>query len=111
MRWAAVLLVRSRESEPLAVSPSPDPFEEAIQVQDLALAQAAREIWVGAEPTFTLRSSEAAEWLYEALGEEKEAIARRMLRGLADRTPGAAVLRTLGRQYRDEPRPRWSYGL
>ncbi len=79
--------------------------------QDLAVAQAGPEIWVGAEPTFTLRGSEAAEWLSEALGDEKEALARQLLRALAERSPGAAVLRTLGRQYRGEPRPRWSYGL
>ncbi len=92
--------------------PTPaDPLEEAMRTQDLSVKRTGSEIWVGAEPTFTLRSSEAAEWLSEALGEQKELLARQMLRALAEHSPGAAILRTLGRQYRGEPRPRWSYGL
>ena len=37
-------------------------------------------IWVGAEPTFTDRCSESAEWLHMALGGEKETRASELLR-------------------------------
>ncbi|HEX6242711.1 MAG TPA: transglutaminase family protein, partial [Polyangiales bacterium] len=56
-------------------------------------------IWLGAEPTFTDRSSEAPEWLSDALGEDKEQRARALIMRLAQRRPGGLVLRPLGRQY------------
>lgn len=86
-------------------------FDQAIVALDAALKAARAGIWVGCEPTFTDRRSEAPEWLYEALGGDKEARARSMLGCLLARRPGSLILRTLGRQYRDEPLPRWSYGL
>ena len=86
-------------------------FDPAILALDRTLTEVKAGIWVGSEPTFTDRLSEAPEWLYEALGGDKEARARAMLERLLARCPGALVLRTLGRQYRDEPLPRWSYGL
>lgn len=81
--------------------------------------QAAREyaaatgtaIWLGAEPTFTDRFSEAPEWLSEALGEDKERRARQLLTRLLEAHPGAVALRPIGRQYTKEPEPRWCYGL
>ncbi len=86
-------------------------FDPAILALDRALTEVKAGIWVGSEPTFTDCLSEAPEWLYEALGGDKEARARAMLERLLERRPGALVLRTLGRQYRGEPLPRWSYGL
>jgi len=86
-------------------------FEEAIGTHDAAVARAGKEIWVGAEPTFTLRSSEAPEWLSEALGGEKQRYALRIVGELQRRHPGSVVLRTVGRQYAGEARPRWSIGL
>lgn len=86
-------------------------FDPAIVALDRALTEVKAEIWVGSEPTFTDRFNEAPEWLYEALGGDKEARAQAMLERLLARRPGALVLRTLGRQYRDESLPRWSYGL
>jgi uncharacterized protein (DUF2126 family) len=88
-----------------------DEFERAVAAHDALLARDGLTIWIGAEPTFTDRRSEAREWLSEALGRDKEERARRMLAGLCALFPGAVVLRTLGRQYSGEPRPRWSYGL
>lgn len=75
------------------------------------MAAIAPPAWIGAEPTFTRRDSESPEWLSEALGGDKEAFARQLAAAWQGQHPGAAVLRTLGRQYRDEARPRWSYGL
>ncbi len=69
------------------------------------------EIWVGAEPTFTDRYSESAEWLHMALGGEKEARAGELLRDFSRTLPGSAFLRTLGRQYPGEARARWSFGV
>jgi uncharacterized protein (DUF2126 family) len=88
-----------------------DAFERSVAAHDERLARAGLSVWVGAEPTFTDRRSEAREWLSEALGRDKEARARQLLVGLRTFFPGAVVLRTLGRQYPGEPRPRWSYGL
>jgi uncharacterized protein (DUF2126 family) len=86
-------------------------FESAIRAHDEAVAACGLTIWIGAEPTFTERFSEAPEWLSEALGESKQAYACRILQRLQGQHPEALVLRTLGRQYAGEPRPRWSLGL
>ena len=86
-------------------------FDLAIQEHDRAVDASATPIWIGAEPTFTRRDSEAAEWLSEALGGEKEALARRLAAAWHRLHSGAAVLRTLGRQYLSEPHPRWSIGI
>jgi len=88
-----------------------NPFEAAIQAHDEAVAACGLSIWIGAEPTFTERFSEAPEWLSEALGESKEGYACRILEQLRRQHPEALVLRTLGRQYAEEPWPRWSLGL
>lgn len=86
-------------------------FETAVDQHDRAVAADAPAIWVGAEPTFTRRDSEAPEWLSEALGGDKEVVARRMAARWHELHPGTVVLRTLGRQYRNEPHPRWSIGI
>jgi uncharacterized protein (DUF2126 family) len=86
-------------------------FEAALQAHDAALQASALEVWIGSEPTFTRRLSEAPEWLNEALGETKQDFAMRIVRTLRERYPSALVLRTIGRQYRDEARPRWNVGL
>ncbi len=86
-------------------------FDAAVAAQDRSLREAGLTIWVGSEPTFTDRRAESPEWLAEALGGDKEARARQLVARLVAHWPGALVLRTLGRQYRGEPRARWSYGL
>jgi uncharacterized protein (DUF2126 family) len=89
---------------------------ELIEALDEAIREHERKLdgialWIGAEPTFTDRFSEAPEWLHKALGADKEARARRLTRLLAERHPGAAVMRSIGRPYPNEPEPRWCYGL
>ena len=86
-------------------------FETAVEAHDAAVGGIGRTIWVGAEPTFTLSNSESPEWLYEALGGDKLAYAMRMADAVRSCHPGSLVLRTVGRQYSDEPCPRWSIGL
>ncbi|MCK7581441.1 MAG: hypothetical protein MZV65_41285 [Chromatiales bacterium] len=48
-------------------------FDQAIRSHDDLLKRRDLAIWVGAEPTFTDRRSEAPEWLCNALGPSKEA--------------------------------------
>ncbi len=88
-----------------------DDFDAAVRAHDRALARRGFEIWVGAEPTFTDRRSENAEWVSAALGEDKLARAERLLLRLAGESPGAALMRAVGRRYPGEDRPRWSLGL
>lgn len=86
-------------------------FEQAVRSHDDLIRRRDLAIWIGAEPTFTDRRSEAPEWLCNALGPTKESYARRMLVESLNAAPGAVVLRTLGRQYSKEDLPRWSLGL
>jgi uncharacterized protein (DUF2126 family) len=88
-----------------------DSFDAAIRAHDEAVAATGLDVWLGAEPTFTNRRSESAEWLSEALGETKQAYACRIIKELRNSYPGSIVLRTLGRQYAGEPQPRWCLGL
>lgn len=89
----------------------PPTLEAALRTHDRALQDLGLAIWVGSEPTFTDRRSEANPWLAEALGGDKEARARKLLSELKDARPEALILRTLGRRYPGEAQARWSYGL
>jgi len=93
--------------------PNPDhaDFDLAIQHHDRAVARLDLTIWVGAEPTFTDRFSEAPEWLNRAEGGEKASRALGLLARLCPELPQPLILRTLGRQYPGEKLPRWSFGL
>jgi uncharacterized protein (DUF2126 family) len=82
-----------------------------VRAHDAAVAAVGPAIWLGGEPTFTDRFSDDPQWIGAAAGDEKVARARAVLRELHARTPGALVLRTVGRQYPGEERPRWSLGL
>ncbi|MCG6965964.1 MAG: transglutaminase family protein [Chromatiaceae bacterium] len=86
-------------------------LDAALAAHDRGVADAGLDIWVGAEPTFTLRHSESPEWLSEPLGGDKFAYALRMAAALQRRHPGSVVLRSVGRQYAAEKVPRWSVGL
>jgi uncharacterized protein (DUF2126 family) len=68
-------------------------------------------IWMGVEPTFTDRFSWRAEWQTAALGKDKQERARQMMAQLARGKPGSVILRSRGRQYPNEPEPRWSFGI
>ncbi|MFB1489061.1 MULTISPECIES: transglutaminase family protein [unclassified Thiocapsa] len=85
-------------------------LDHAVRAHDEAVAAMGLAIWVGTEPTFTDRFSEAPEWLSTALGKDKETRAEQLLCALQSRM-GGVVLRTRGRQYPGEDRPRWSLGL
>lgn len=89
----------------------PSAFDQAIRAHDKTLQRHGLTLWVGAEPTFTDRRSEAVEWLGQALGPYKQSRARRMLADYQARSPGGVALRTLGRQYPREERSRWNLGF
>lgn len=86
-------------------------FDAAIRAHDALLAASGLDVWIGAEPTFTNRYSESPEWLTDALGETKQVYACHIIAQLHESYPGSLILRTLGRQYPGEARPRWSLGL
>jgi|GEM_PF-170412 len=99
--------VQSGVSSPQAAASLAD----AVTTHDRLIAESGITLWLGAEPTFTNPSSRAVEWRTTALGSEKEDKAREFVRILAAAMPGTVVLRTLGRQYPGESRPRWNYGI
>jgi uncharacterized protein (DUF2126 family) len=74
------------------------------------LADAGLTVTSGGEPTFASREHpQAAEWTTAALGPTKWQQGLRLVDELARRlNPGAAVVHRLGKQYPDEPLPRWS---
>src|SRR5204863_512824 len=69
------------------------------------------EIWIGAEPTFTRPDSLEAAWTSASAGDDKLARAHALASELADRLPGAAVSRVIGRQFPDEDHPRFAFGV
>ena len=86
-------------------------FEASVRRHDSRVAALGQTIWVGSEPTFTDRGAQTPEWLNTALGGDKEHRARALLGRLCRRLPGGLVLRSVGRQYPGEARPRWNLGL
>ncbi len=101
----------AQAAAPFSVPAMNPDFDHAIQDHDARLRAAGFNIWIGGEPTFTDRMSFDPAWNFAALGADKEARARKMLGHRARRHSGSVVLRTLGRQYSGEDKPRWSYGL
>jgi len=75
--------------------------------QDAILRHRGLELWLGAEPTFTDRSSQEPWWLGQAEGGDKLERARTLLLALAPRLSGdARLLRLEGRQCPGEEAPR-----
>ena len=93
------------------IPPNAEPIQDELTDLDARISALGADIWIGAEPTFTDRYSESAEWLQLALGGEKEARAAELLRDFSTSLPGCALLRTIGRQYPGEPSARWSLGV
>lgn len=86
-------------------------FDLAIRHHDRAVSEKGLTIWVGAEPTFTDRFSEAPEWLSQAEGGDKAACALGLLSKLCRGVAQPLILRTLGRQYPGEDLARWNFGI
>ncbi len=86
-------------------------FVLALKEHDESVVNSGLAIWLGSEPTFTDRASEAPEWLSRAEGGEKSQRALAVLQGLCHGHDRPLLLRTIGRQYPGEKLPRWSFGL
>jgi uncharacterized protein (DUF2126 family) len=81
------------------------------RAQDEVLRGAGLEIWLGAEPTFTDRSSQDPHWLWMAEGGDKEDRAAALLRELLGSLASSFRLeRPEGRLYPGEEEPRFCLG-
>ena len=90
---------------------APGPIREAVMRQDAELLSRGLRIWIGGEPTFTLRSSQEPAWLCQAEGSDKEERARALLLALMPRlSRRCALFRSAGRRYPGEEHPRFCYG-
>jgi uncharacterized protein (DUF2126 family) len=101
----------SKRGDDMTGDPETGGFDRAIRAHDARLAELGLEIWIGGEPTYTDRFAESTQWLAAALGEDKLQRAQALTAGLAVAGDGAAVMRTVGRQYPGEPAARWSLGI
>jgi uncharacterized protein (DUF2126 family) len=88
-----------------------DELAASLAAHDELLARRNVEVWVGAEPTFTRADSEHPAWAAAAEGDDKLDRAHALAAHLADALPGASTSRVLGRQFPDEPAPRFAYGV
>ena len=80
--------------------------------QDAVLRHRRLEVWIGAEPTFTVRHSQDPWWLTQAEGGDKLDRARALLADLAPRLASRAELLDLpGRHFEGEPAPRFCLGV
>ena len=86
-------------------------FEAAVRRHDGQIAAMGLTIWVGSEPTFTDRAEQSPEWLHKAMGGNKAARAEALLGEMCRCFTASLVLRSVGRQYPGEERPRWNLGL
>ena len=89
----------------------PGIVDDAVKLHDERVANSGFQLWMGAEPTFTKPQTELAEWRTAAIGFEKEGVARKFIQAFSRGLKGGVILRTLGRQYTGESKPRWNYGI
>ena len=83
---------------------------EEVRALDAAIRGRA-ELWIGAEPTFTLRRSQDPEWLTQAEGGQKLAKGRELLEALVSRLGvPARFVRAQGRSFPSESQPRFCLG-
>jgi len=90
---------------------NPRDLDASLEVHDDLLARRGVEIWIGAEPTFTRADSLDPVWSSDAEGGDKLVHAHALACRLAERLPGAAVSRVIGRHFPGEPAPRFAYGV
>ncbi|HEY1555652.1 MAG TPA: transglutaminase family protein [Kofleriaceae bacterium] len=85
-------------------------IDAELRAHEQQLARRGVEVWVGAEPTFTRAESLAPAWLHTAQGDDKLEYAQALARALAARLH-ATVERVPGRQFPDEPEPRFAIAV
>ncbi len=88
-----------------------DEIAASLEAHDELLARRSVDVWIGAEPTFTRAESSDPAWWCAAEGDDKLARAHDLATRLAGALPGASTSRVLGRQYPDEPAPRFAFGV
>lgn len=80
-------------------------FAEAVEA---TLSNQGLQLTMGGEPTFITPQPDGAEWNNAAMGPEKLGYARRLAgRFLKKSYPGGLVMQIFGKQYPNEPLPRW----
>jgi len=85
-------------------------IDASLSMHDELIARRNVEIWVGAEPTFTRPESLDPAWLSAAEGDDKLARAEAVAANIARATGGTSEAIT-GRQFPDEPAPRFAFGV
>ncbi len=88
-----------------------DDLDASLAMHDELLARRNVDVWIGAEPTFTRADSLEPAWAIAAEGSDKLERAHALATALADQLPGASVVRVTGRQFPDEPAPRFAFGV
>lgn len=87
-------------------------FDTQGRLADAKLAAQKLILTQGGEPTFVPHDTTAPEWNIAALGPEKLQYARKLARALAtDLFSGGVVLQSFGKQYPNEPLPRWQISV
>ena len=91
-------------------------LEDTLAALDAAIAAAGVDVWIGAEPTYTRRESSDPWWLGSSDPPEPGALDKRrraaaIALALAAGVPGARARAAIGRQYPDEPAPRFCYAV
>ena len=85
-----------------------DPLDQRLVAHGL-------DVWVGAEPTFTRRDSTEPWWLWQADPDVPGAADKRTraaaIAAVLARLLGGSAHRVTGRQYPDEPAPRFCFGV
>jgi len=88
----------------------PDELDAELALHDDLIARRGVDIWIGGEPTFTRADSLEPAWTSAASGDDKLERAHAIALELGKRLP-AAVSRVIGRQFPDEPAPRFAFGV
>ena len=87
-------------------------FDQQGRLADAKLAAQKLILTQGGEPTFAPHDASAPEWNIAALGPEKLLFARKLARELATGLfDGGVVLQSFGKQYPNEPLPRWQVSV
>ncbi|HET9599034.1 MAG TPA: transglutaminase family protein [Anaeromyxobacteraceae bacterium] len=84
---------------------------EDLRAQDAVLRHRGVEIWIGAEATFTDRTSQEPWWLFDAEGGDKEERAVALLAALARRLEASRPEQLPGRHFPGERAPRFCHGI
>ena len=87
-------------------------FDTQGRLADAKLAKQKLILTQGGEPTFVPHDTSAPEWNIAALGPDKLFHARKLARELAAKQfKGSVILQSFGKQYPNEPLPRWQISV